>query len=121
MPQPRILIIEDNLSLRRLYNKVLRRANVEIIEAESVAHAKKIIENQSFALVISDVELQDGETFHIIQQCSEAGTPVIAISAYENYRGKCIEAGAKHFLAKPFPTRHLSTLIETYAEQPPDD
>ncbi|MEL6149544.1 MAG: response regulator [Chloroflexota bacterium] len=108
----RILIAEDNYTLRRLYMKGLENLDIDIIEAGSAKDTMKLIAAESFDVMICDIEMGDGTNFETIDEAVKQGITVIAISAYENYEPECIQRGAVTFLQKPFPTRALARAVQ---------
>jgi DNA-binding response OmpR family regulator len=59
LPSPNLLIIEDTLSLLRLYSHVLSQAGYSIIEATSGEEAKNIITARMPDIVLLDRVLPD--------------------------------------------------------------
>ena len=107
-----ILIVEDNLTLRRFYERVVNMLPVEIYQATSAANANELVQTNAYELVIFDIEMQDGDTLGTIQLCVENNIPVIAISANDTYRAVCEEMGVLAFYQKPFPTSELLHIVE---------
>ncbi|MEM6283682.1 MAG: response regulator [Chloroflexota bacterium] len=114
----RILIAEDNYTLRRLYLKSLENFDAEIIEADSAKETMELVSSDMFDMVICDIEMGDGMNFETIEAAAGMGIPVIAISAFENYADECLRRGATTFFSKPFPTRTLANAVRAQFEAP---
>ena len=53
----RILILEDEKQIQEILARILAKGGYESIAASSAAEARKIIQQESFALVLSDINL----------------------------------------------------------------
>ncbi len=54
---PRVLVVEDEPSLRRLQKRLLNRLGAEVILTASVAEARTILADRDVDLVVSDVKM----------------------------------------------------------------
>jgi C4-dicarboxylate-specific signal transduction histidine kinase/CheY-like chemotaxis protein len=52
-----VLVVEDEVHLQRLHEKLLARLDVEVVVCGSVAEARRIVTERSFAVIISDVKM----------------------------------------------------------------
>lgn len=52
-----VLVVEDELHLQRLHEKLLSRLDVEVVVCGSVAEAQRLVQSRPFAAVISDVKM----------------------------------------------------------------
>ena len=109
--RPRVLIVDDETALVDLIHEVVEGLNCTVSVAKTVAAAKKLLVNGSFELMLTDVNLPDGDglsllsTLHRHQPTASAivitGTPSVAGAI------RAIRGGAVDFLPKPFDNNHL--------------
>lgn len=110
----RILLVEDHEQMRNFLKTVLD--NYEIIEAENGQEALKVLENNSFDIIITDymMPVLDGEGF--VMQLKEKGikTPVIVLTARRDNVGKLnmLRLGIDGYLNKPFIEEELLLMIK---------
>lgn len=111
----RILLLEDEYFLLRLYAKALTAAGHAVDTAMNVESAFELLAQQSYDLFISDIRIGqfDGET--LIARLGAIYEPtsceILVISAHmERYESLCRAVGLVHFLPKPFAN---ATLVET--------
>lgn len=84
----RILIVDDDDALRVLYEKELARAGYDVVTVDSAQAAVETASEQSFALVILDIEMPDLSGIDMLSQLRqiEPDTPVILNTAYSTYK-----------------------------------
>lgn len=116
---PSLLIIEDTLSLLRLYSHVLSQAGYSVIEAASGQEAKQIIMSNSPDIVLLDRVLpdMDGSDLCLWIKSTPAlsQTYVIMLSALktsEDDRVSGLEAGADDYIVKPVGKRELLARVK---------
>ena len=116
----RILIAEDNPVNQLLMVRLLEARGFQVVVAGNGRAALAAIENQSFDLVLMDVQMPelDGlEATRLLRQ-SEGSSgrylPVIAMTAHamQGDREKCIDAGMTSYVAKPIRPEELFKTIE---------
>ena len=64
----RILVVEDDDSLRRVMLAQLRRRGYENLEAATVAQALDLLKDAPIDLVISDLNLPDGSGIQLLKK-----------------------------------------------------
>lgn len=109
---PRILVVEDEETLRVLLREVLGGAGYLVAEAPSVEEAMRHLQQQRFDLVVSDVGFGGGLTGIDLLRWVNGyfpQLPVILNSGYPLDRG---QAGPDvPFLAKPWRTSAMITAV----------
>jgi len=113
----RILVLEDEYFLLRLYTKALRAAGHDVDGAMNLEAALELFNDHSYALFISDIRIGrlDGES--LIQQLGQIYAPaqceILVISAHmDQYEQHCRAVGLQHFLPKPFSNAVLVAFVE---------
>jgi CheY-like chemotaxis protein len=100
----RVLLVEDNPTVRQALAVSLGRAGHSVIAVESVAEAYEIATGHLLDLIISDIYLPDGNGMELMQWVRERrSVPAIAISGDEDPElgDLCLQSGFTIFLAKP--------------------
>jgi CheY-like chemotaxis protein len=92
MPQKRILIVEDDADLRRMFRTALSMAGFDIQEAGDGLHALRLIENRAPDLIVLDLVLRALDGISVQQElASRAVTrqiPIVVVT------GSSIDTGA---------------------------
>lgn len=113
----KILIVEDELSIRKLIAFNLQRSNFEVLEAGDGRIALKLVEEHSPSLVILDLMLPDMDGFEICTIIREKNPllPIIILSARGQDMDKImgLELGADDYIVKPFNPLELVARIRT--------
>ncbi len=66
MSRARLLLLEDDASIRRFVNLALGELPVEIVEATSIAAASEALGGERFAMLIADLMLPDGNGMDLV-------------------------------------------------------
>src|SRR5262245_15483259 len=109
----RILVVEDEPSIRALLRLHLSLANFHVEEIGDGTDALNLARTDRFGLILLDVMLPglDGLTLcrAIRTQGANAGTPILMISARDTEADKVLglESGADDYLTKPFGVREM--------------
>jgi len=110
----RILIIDDELQMRRLLSVGVSAYNFEIFEAVNGQEGLRGVINHKPDLVILDLSLPDLDGLEVLKRIREwSAVPVIILSAKDQERDK-IEAlnnGADDYVSKPFGMGELVARI----------
>ncbi|HEY8870702.1 MAG TPA: response regulator [Candidatus Limnocylindrales bacterium] len=110
----RVLIVEDDESLRRIVSRHLRGKGYEVDEASSAEAAETALsEGLRPAIVLLDLNLPGGTGWDLLRlpALAAAGSPpVIITSATTVSPRRLAEFGCAGYLPKPFP---LETLVAT--------
>ncbi|MBC7813643.1 MAG: response regulator [Burkholderiales bacterium] len=113
----RVLLLEDNLSLLRLYSKTLAKADYTVHEAMTVAEAEQLLKSNEFDIFICDMRIGGAHSADLLREWAaplkEKGTTIIAMSAYEQYRRTCAEMGIENFMPKPITPSNLIDVLNT--------
>lgn len=109
-----ILVIEDDVQLRRYLTATLRGHGHDVTEAGTVAAALAELERTRPALALLDLGLPDGDGLAVLRGApSDGRPPMIVLSARgrEGDKVAALDAGAEDYLTKPFGTRELLARI----------
>jgi two-component system, chemotaxis family, chemotaxis protein CheY len=113
----RILVIDDDPSLRRSMRKVLERSGHEVIEAEDGDKGMRLVREVPPDLVVTDLLMPEKEGIETIQELRAEfpEIPIVAVSGAGSVEegGPLLDAqlfGADATLSKPF---EVEELVET--------
>lgn len=76
----KLLIIEDEIITITLYKTILRRYNPDL--AENVGIASKLLGENQYECVLSDLNLPDGSGIELIQMYKDKATNWVLVSAF---------------------------------------
>lgn len=120
----KVLVVDDNKVNQLLLSQTLRILGINSTIAQNGLQAIEVIEKNSFALVLMDIQMpvMDGYTaVKEIRRRGYADLPIVAMTAYampgENQ--KCLEAGMNDYMSKPVDFSRLNNLLEKYCKQEP--
>jgi two-component system, OmpR family, phosphate regulon response regulator PhoB len=115
----KILIVDDEVKIRRLVEVTLRKEDREIMMAETGINAVKIARREKPDLILMDIMMpgvMDGlEATRILKKDPETkGCTIILLTArgQNEDRQKGFEAGADDYFSKPFSPKVLIEKIE---------
>ena len=116
MDDQHILLVEDDESLQKLIEKLLKNNNYLVSKANNIDEAKKLVKLFIFDLILLDVMLPDstGLEFYKNSIKDRINTPVIFLSALSNVDDRIsgLELGADDYIGKPFDSRELILKIK---------
>jgi two-component system response regulator HydG len=111
----KILVIDDDTYMCNLLVNYLNRKGYRAEGAYSGATASKLIDKNSFDLVLCDYRLPDSDGLRILQhtKTKKPLTPVIIMTAYSDVKMavKLIKSGAFDYVAKPIQNEEILQLI----------
>ena len=117
-----ILLVEDEQDLATACARLLRRLGWRVVMVGTRDDALLALADQPPpALAIVDRQLPDGDGLEILRAALSVGTRVIMVTGYglPATRRLTLEEGAAAFLAKPFSSHELLTLVRAVAGDVP--
>ncbi len=121
MTTPRILIVEDDATLRRVIQAQIQRIGYEVSPAADVAGAREILDRTPHELVITDVNLPEVSGLELLKfvRAEHPETTVILVTAFGTVESavEAMKAGAYDYLTKPLRLHELKTLIVRVMER----
>lgn len=117
----KILIVEDEPSLRELMQRALEQERYVVETANGFAAAEEKLATYAYDCVLLDIMLPDGNGLRLLEWLKEQGKRenVIVISAKDSLEDKVLglELGADDYLAKPFHMMELTARIRSVARR----
>ncbi len=121
---PRILIVEDNDTVREGVQRVIERMGHKTAAAPGGAEGIELYREGEFDLVITDLKMEPVDGMAVLAAVREANPEalVMIITAHGTIKMavEAMRAGAYDFIEKPFPADLLSEKVERaikYGEQ----
>ncbi|MFW2334555.1 response regulator transcription factor [Ilumatobacter sp.] len=114
MPTTRVLVVDDEPTVREVVVGYLRRDGHEVSEAEDGPSALALLEGGEFDLVVLDMMLPGVNGLDILRSIRAKGDmPVIMLTARaeESDRVAGLELGADDYVVKPFSPRELAARV----------
>jgi signal transduction histidine kinase len=115
----RILVVDDEQDARELVTSVLEDAGAEVVTADAVASALRILESTAVAAVVSDIGMPGEDGYGFVRRLrhgpSTAAIPAIALTAFarDEDRARAIAAGFQGHVPKPVDATRLTTTLAT--------
>ena len=117
----RLLLVEDDPPLSRVYCEYLRDEPVEIVSVDTGRKALQAINDGPFDAVILDVQLPDVSGLEVLKRVVEKAprTAVVVITAHGsiNMAVDAMRSGASDFLMKPFNAERLIFTLRNALER----
>ena len=110
MAEPSVVVIEDELQIRRFLRVALTGQGYRVFEAGTGEDGLVEAASRQPDIVILDLGLPDIDGLHVIARIREwSAVPIIVLSAREQERDKvkALDAGADDYVSKPFGVDEL--------------
>jgi two-component system, NtrC family, nitrogen regulation response regulator NtrX len=118
---PRILVVDDEKSIRNTLKDVLEYEKYEVFLAEDGASGIDLFAQDAFDVVLCDIKMAKMDGIEVLQKLLEISTdvPVIMISGHGNIDTAVdsIKKGAFDFLEKPLDLNRLLITIRNALER----
>jgi DNA-binding response OmpR family regulator len=112
---PRILLVDDELSVQKLLTYPLRKEGYDVIPALDGREALDRLRDDNFDLVVLDVMLPRMDGFDVCRAIRSRSTvPIIMLTAKTEETDKVLglELGADDYITKPFSIREFSSRVK---------
>jgi two-component system response regulator PilR (NtrC family) len=121
MPKNKILVVDDEKSMREFLEIMLRRDGYDVEAAESGAMALVKIEKRFFDAIICDVKMPEIDGLGVLKKAKETwpDTAVIMITAYASTETavEAMKQGALDYITKPFKVEEIRIIIKRALER----
>lgn len=117
MSQAKILVVDDEQTLRAALFRIFSRRNYQVITTGNIREAESVITtNSELELAIVDVKLPDGDGIELLSTLKQKynNIPVIVLTGFASIdvAVKATKMGAFHFMTKPFNIEELVSIVE---------
>lgn len=113
-PKPKVLLIEDEKTIRRFVRAAVEEEGCAVSEAETMAGGLIEAGLQKPDLLILDLGLPDGNGIDLIRDLrgwSEVPVLILSARTQENDKIDALDAGADDYLTKPFSVGELRARV----------
>ncbi|MDQ2082752.1 response regulator transcription factor [Xanthobacteraceae bacterium Astr-EGSB] len=125
MHAPQILVVDDDLEIRKLLARYLQEQGFRVQLASKCADVRERIAAHQIDLIVLDVMLPDGSGLDLCRdlRATRCRIPIILLTALKEDVDRIIglEIGADDYLGKPFNPRELVARIRAVLRRAQDD
>jgi two-component system, cell cycle response regulator DivK len=113
-----VLVVDDYADTRRVMRWMLEQRGYAVLEAEDGGQAVEIASERRPDLILMDLSMPQVDGFEATRRLREqaqlAGTPVVAVTAYDmaSFRDRVELVGFDHYITKPIDFNRLGVIIE---------
>ncbi len=111
----KVLVVDDEKNICENVNKILSKANYEVVQAESAQEALEKMARDSFSLLLSDMVMPGMNGLELLKQVKKEWpmTKALIMTAYASTDTavKAMQLGALDYITKPFTPDELRNII----------
>ncbi|MCL5028492.1 MAG: sigma-54 dependent transcriptional regulator [Bacteroidetes bacterium] len=112
----KILVIDDDQSIRKTLSGYLKKQNYEVLSAENGLKGIEIVKNELPDLVITDIRMPGADGFDVLKNVKDIDPHihVIIITAFDDMQTtvKAMQQGAYDYIEKPLEIDSLKITIQ---------
>ncbi len=118
---PRLLVVDDELNMRRILGAILQGDGHDVVEAAGVDEARRAFAASPFDLVVTDQRMPDGDGLSLLASCREVDptVPVVLVTAYATVElaVDAMRQGAFDVVPKPFVPEAVRAVVNRACER----
>src|SRR4030066_341830 len=117
----KILIIDDEKIALKNLEHVMKKEGYAVTGTQSGQNALKMLEEQSFDVVLTDLKMEKVDGMQVLQQCCKLNpdTEVIMITGYATLESavEAMKHGAFYYIVKPFKLDEVRKIVKEAIEK----
>ena len=121
MPDTRVLVVDDERSMRELLSITLRQAGYEVTVAEGGDAAIERLRRERFDLIVTDLRMQGTDGMAVLRAAREhaSDTVVVVMTAYASTETavEAMQLGAYDYVTKPFKLDEIRVTLANALER----
>ncbi|HEX8448944.1 MAG TPA: response regulator transcription factor [Allosphingosinicella sp.] len=119
-PVSRVLVVDDDSSIRDALCDYLRKHGFAVRGADSAAEMDRLLADEPADLVVLDVMMPGEDGLSVCRRLAPGGVPVLMLSALGDTTDRIVglEIGASDYLPKPFDPRELLARVRALLRKP---
>jgi two-component system nitrogen regulation response regulator NtrX len=118
---PKILIIDDEKSIRKTLREILEYENFKVEEAADGLEGFNMISKDKFDIILCDIKMPKMDGIELLEKVLASGsdTPVIMVSGHGNIETavEAVKKGAFDYIAKPLDLNRLLVTVRNATER----
>ena len=118
--KPRILLVDDEPSMRDMLRIVLRRDGYDVLVAENGREALAVLERERVDLLLSDIRMADISGVDVLRAAKQTNRDIIAfmMTAFASTETavEAMRLGAVDYFTKPFSMDELRLKVRQHVE-----
>ena len=119
---PRVLVIDDEMQIRRFLDIGLRAGGYQVLQAATAAEGLALAATQAPDLIILDLGLPDREGHEVLTELRQwSSVPVLMLSvrSAESEKVRALDNGANDYVTKPFGMQELMARLRALLRHHP--
>src|SRR5213594_1035853 len=121
MPDTRVLVVDDERSMRELLAIMLKQAGHDVTVADGGEAAIRALQSNTFDLVITDLRMRKTDGLAVLRATKQHSpqTIVLVVTAYASTETavEAMKLGAYDYITKPFKLEAIRLTIEKALER----
>ena len=112
----RILVADDEMSIRLLYSEELREEGYEVFTASNGREALEVVEKEPLDLIILDIKMPEMNGIEVLRRIKEQhpNLPVLLSSAYSEYKQDFGTWASEEYLVKSSDLEDLKSAVRKH-------
>ncbi len=119
--EARILIVDDEKIALKNLEHVMKKEGYNVVATQSGQNALKLLEEQSFEVVLTDLRMEKVDGMQILKRCHELypDTEVIMITGFATLETavETMKQGAFYYISKPFKLDEVRKVVKEAIEK----
>jgi DNA-binding NtrC family response regulator len=116
MPIEKIIVLEDDLIVRKNLEQMLRQRRYDVAATGTIAGAHELMAKDTFDLIFVDVRLPDGEGTELLRELQTRPEKplVVMVTGFGSVESAvdCMRNGAFDYMLKPFSNDQLEVTLK---------
>lgn len=115
----RVLVIDDEESIRRMLSSALRQRTLSVDEASDGRDAIALVNENRYAVVLLDLLMPETDGFHVLEAIGRVTNPpvVLVVSGADRALIDRIDSRLIHgIIRKPFDPLEIADIVQACAE-----
>jgi DNA-binding NtrC family response regulator len=117
----KILVVDDEKITLKNLEHILKKEGYDVTATDSGIQALKLIEEQQFDIVLTDIKMEKVDGFEILKKCRSLypDTEVIMITGYATVENavEAMKQGAFYYISKPFKLDIIRKIVKEATEK----
>jgi len=116
MPIEKIIVLEDDLIVRKNLEQLLRQQRYDVAATDTLAGARELLAKDTFDLLFMDLRLPDGEGTELLRelQMQPSKPLVVMVTGFGSVESavECMRNGAFDYMLKPFSSDQVQMALK---------